>query len=59
MTYTLVVPEALLPWLVKARAEKQRSIREQIIHAIVEYLSRLGYVAYSDLMSQVYKRTRK
>ena len=59
MTYTLVVPEALLPWLVKARADKRRSIREQIIHAIIEYLSRLGYVVYSDLMSQVYKRPRK
>jgi len=59
MTYTLVVPKELLPWLVKAREEKQRSIREQIIHAIVEYLSRLGYVVYGDLMTQVYKRARK
>jgi len=58
MTYTLVVPEALLPWLVKARAEKRRSIREQIIHAIVEYLSRLGYVNYGDLMNEVYKRQK-
>jgi hypothetical protein len=59
MTYTLVVPKELLPWLVKARADKRRSIREQIIHAIVEYLSRLGYVNYGDLMSEVYKRPRK
>jgi hypothetical protein len=59
MTYALVVPKELLCWLVKARAENNRSIREQIIHAIVKYLSRLGYVNYSDLMSGVYKRPRK
>jgi len=59
MTYTLVVPKKLLPWLVKVRAEKRRSVREQIIHAIVEYLSQLSYVNYGDLMSEVYKRPRK